>query len=249
MFRFLKIVSISFLIFISFLALLTVDAVGENLLVDSQLREFISKGVFVEQVDEYCFYEVEIEEELRTPSIEFSSRKIPLSVTPGDIYIYKESEIDVLPFAKEFISYFFGGHAGIVYDDTKTIDAFGASFNPEDNIIDFSSNNVLSSYRQRDVIGLRVNATDEEVEKAVDFSYDAVGKSYNLSFVFNRKNSFYCTDLISRAYSKENGLNFNLDQDGIATSCNDLVLSDDTYLIYYMFENNGLNHLYYAVNK
>lgn len=248
MYKILKVLLIVFLTFISFLAILTIDAIGENVLVDLQIKSFIEKGEYSHQVGDFFFYEVPIEEELRTPSITYRNNGYPETTTEGDIFIYRESEIDLVQFSGEFISFFFGGHAGII-DGDSVIEAFGVSTNPEYNIVDYDINDIFYDYSERDVLGLRVRASDEDVEKAMTFSRESVGKYYNMSFVFNRKDSFYCTDLISRAYSKEAGLSYNLDKDGIATSCNDLVLSNDTFITYYMYYLNNERHLYYAVNK
>lgn len=247
MYKIYKILSISFLSFICFLAILTVDAIFENVIVDSQVKAFVENGVFKQELGSFYLYEVEIEEELRSPSVTFDGNTVN-NETSGDIFIYKESKMDVLPYSAEFISYFFGGHAGIV-DGGVIIEAMGANSKPEDNIVDYAMNNLFYDRHERDVIGLRVKGSDEEIEKAVEYANSVVGVKYNFTFVFNRKNSFYCTDLISRAFGKEANLDFNLDQDGIATSCNDLVLSNDTFITYFMYYKDGIKHLYYAVNK
>lgn len=247
MYKIIKILTIPFLSFLAFVSLLCVDVVIENIAVDNQIRNFVENGVFKYSVGNFYIYEVEIEEELNHKSVTFDESGFPDSTNPGDIFIQKESKIDVVDYSAAFISYFFGGHAGMIIDQNLTIEVNGAMSNPALNIVDICYNDVFYSSDKRDVLGIRVKASDEEINKAVDFAYESLDSPYNFSFVFNRKNSFYCTDLLSRAYGKEAGLDFNLDKDGIATSCNDLVLSEDTYIIYYMYYIGSEKHLYYAV--
>ncbi len=247
MYKLIKIITTSILCLLAFISILTVDVVIENIIVDNQIREFISKGKFVQQSGSFYLYEVDIDEELEVDSIEFTEKNYPESTNPGDLFIYKESQIDVIPYSAAFISYFFGGHAGMILNENITIEVNGAMGHADLNIVDTCPNNVFYGSIRRDVIGLRVRASQDDIDTAVDFAYDAIGTPYNYSFILNRKNSYYCTDLLSRAFGKEAGLSYNLDADGVAVSCNDLVISEDTYMIYYMYYNGSEKHLYYAV--
>lgn len=247
--RLLKIFYISTSILFCLLSLLTVDATLENIQVDQALKEFIDNGVKVGTHNRFTFYEVVIEEELTTPSITFTESGNPQSTTPGDIFVLRESILDVLPYSAEFITFYFGGHAGIVYDKDSIFETTGMEINPEDNVIIEYSNNIFFRPERVSTIGLRVKAPEEDAAQAVEYVKSKLGVKYNYTFIFNKKNSFYCTDLVSRAYGKEAGLNYELDKDGIATSCNDLIVSKDTFITYYMRYDGYDKHLYYAVNK
>lgn len=248
MFKVFKIVFYFVLFFILLISILTVDAVIENINVDSQITDFISKGIFIEEIDDIRYYEVDINEidNDTAPSIEIFNNG-PTPTTKGDIFVARESVLDVLPFSSQFISFYFGGHAGIVYDRYNVIETTGMEYNPENNVVIKGYNNILNNSIKRSVVGLRVKANETEVDKAMQYLDTTIGKKYNYSFVFNRKNTFYCTDLVARAYSKEAGLNFDLDKDGIAVSCNDLIVSNDTFITYYAFYEDNIMHLYYAV--
>lgn len=246
MYKILRVIIITIVSFFAFVSLLVVDVVVENIIVDTQISNFIEKGVFKEVIGNIHLYEVEVEG-LTEPSITFDLRGYPESTNRGDIFIHKESEINMVPYSAAFISYFFGGHAGIILNESKTIEVNGAMSNPALNVVDTCYNDIFYGGTSRDTLGLRVRAPQDDIDKAVDFAYAEVGKPYNFTFVLNRKNSYYCTDLLSRAFGKEAGLNYNLDKDGIATSCNDLILSEDTNIIYYMFYVGSEKHLYYAV--
>ncbi len=249
MYKIVKVIYVSITLLFSVLAILTVDAVVENIKVDNLLKNFVDNAVKVNEVGRFVFYEVEIEEELTTSSITISDSGVPNASTPGDIFVLRESVIDFIPYSAEFITFYFGGHAGMVYDEKTILETTGMEPNPEDNCVIEYRNNIFYRPEQVDVVGLRVKASDEEVKKAVDYAYSTIGEKYNYSFVFNRKNTYYCTDLITRSYGKEGNLNFNLDEDGIAVSCNDLILASDTFITYYMIYKDGYKHLYYAVNK
>ncbi len=244
----LKIVLYFCLFMIFFLSTLTVDAVIENIKVDSQISDFISNAVFKEEVNNIRYYEVDIPQvnELSSPTIQVINN-IPKSTTKGDIFVSRESVLEVLPFSAQFISFYFGGHAGIVLDQYTVIETTGMESNPDNNVVIKGFNSIITNNLKRSVIGLRVNASDEEINKAIGYLDESIGKKYNYSFIFNRKNTYYCTDLVARAFSKEAGLDFDLDKDGIAVSCNDLVISDDTFITYYSYYEGDILHLYYAI--
>lgn len=248
---FKKCIKIFFIsIFIVFL-MFTIDTIYENINVKYQIKNFTDSGVFIQQIDDFYLYEVEVDYELNSPSINFNEYGLPITSTPGDIFIYRESTLDEnfpnILFLKYYISYYFGGHAGVIVDEFNTIETNGAYSEGDKNIVDLCENNIMYSPSNRDVVGLRVDASKEDVDKSLNYLHNAVGKPYNYTFIFNKANSYYCTDLVARAYGKEAGLPYDLDVDGIATSCNDLIISKDTCITYYMVYNGSEKHLYYAV--
>lgn len=227
------------------------DVSIENKIVKNDIEEFIQRGVFVGNVNEFYLYEVEIEEELVYPSINFDNLGNPISSNPGDIFVYRTSTLDEnypgIPFIAEFSTYFFGGHAGVIIDDTYTIETNGAYSENGANVVALCTNNIMYTEAQRDTLGLRVRATQEDTDTAINYLHNAVGTPYNYSFIFNRENSYYCTDLVARSFGFDAGLPYVLDKDGVATSCNDLIISDDTYITYYMYYVGNQKHLYYAI--
>lgn len=249
--RFLKILKYTGLSILIILVVLSADVVYENIVVNAQIEEFMDNGVYVGNYGDLFLYEVKIDEELSETSITFNEQGIPTSTNPGDIFLYRESTLDenypAIPFLKQFVSYYFGGHAGVIVDENFTVETNGAYSDAGKNIVDNCENNIFSSPSQRDTLGLRVNAPQEDIDASLTYLEEAVGMPYNYTFIFNKANSYYCTDLVARAFGKEAGLSYELDKDGIATSCNDLIISEDTYIIYYMFYNDGERHLYYAV--
>lgn len=113
-----------------------------------------------------------------------------------------------------------------------------------------------ANYR-KDFIGLRVkNITSEQIDGAVDFAMDKVDRSlYNFWFFLDMDYKYYCTDLVSRAYqdvmiepSKQKNYSKALNDDGFITSVNDMVLSDDTYIIFYVEIKDGITHIYHLAD-
>lgn len=103
-------------------------------------------------------------------------------------------------------------------------------------------------------IGLRVKyITEEQIEGAVDYADSLVNRNlYNLLFFLDTKYKYYCTDLVSRAYqhvmveeSKQRSFSQALNDDGFITSVNDLILSKETYILFFVEVVDGIVNIYY----
>ncbi len=237
------IVSIIFIV----ISCMTIDASIENFFVDKEIIEYVKQGVHKSSFSNIELYEVNTNGKVVDPVLNFDSNGYPSFVGVGDIFVTKESLLNIAPFISQFVSFQFGGHAGMMYDSRTVIETTGMAYHPEDNVVIESTNDLLKFYDDRAFVGLRVNATLEERQKAADHCLSLVGKAYNYSFVFNTKNKYYCTDLVQRSYSREAGLNFNLDFDGVAVSSNDLIVSKDTSIAFYRFIKDDKIYLYYSV--
>lgn len=107
---------------------------------------------------------------------------------------------------------------------------------------------------RNEFVGLRVKGvTSEQMDGAIQYAEDKVDFNlYNFLFFLDMKYKFYCTDLISRAYqhvmveeSKQRNYAKALNDDRFITSVNDLILSDDTYLIFYVEVIDDIWNIYY----
>lgn len=110
-----------------------------------------------------------------------------------------------------------------------------------------------SSYR-KEFVGLRVkDIASEQIDGAVAYAEEKIDKNlYNFLFFLDMKYKFYCTDLVSRAYQSvmvEEGRQRNysraLNDDRFITSVNDLILSKETYMIFYVEIIDDVWHIYY----
>ncbi|MDI6452201.1 YiiX/YebB-like N1pC/P60 family cysteine hydrolase [Peloplasma aerotolerans] len=110
-----------------------------------------------------------------------------------------------------------------------------------------------STYR-REFIGLRVKGvTQTQLDDAVDYATDKVDKNlYNFLYFLDMSYKYYCTDLVSRAYQhalvdEKDQRNYSraLNDDGFITSVNDIILSRETYIAFYVEIRDDIVHIYY----
>ena len=227
-------------------------AVTKNIHSEILVEEFKSKGVLNEEKSSNYIkiYEIESEETIPTYTI-YNNEISPGG--PGDILLSLSSEIPV-PFVKDLISFFAGGHASIVLDDledeyilgdvNKVVETTG--LNPSENVAVIASKVYwVDNSIYDEMIGLRVKLTEKERKKVISKAVSLVGDPYNFSFIADTLNKSYCSDLVMKAYES---IGIDLNKDGFTTSVYDLVVSKETYISYYhYFDNNGVKHIYYLV--
>ena len=112
------------------------------------------------------------------------------------------------------------------------------------------------NYR-KDFVGLRVkDITSEQIDGAVQYAQNTVGVSlYNFWFFLDMEYKYYCTDLVSRAYQDvmvdpddQRLYSKAMNDDGFITSVNDMILSDDTYITFYVEIKDGITHIYHLAD-
>lgn len=233
-----------FSIVIWIVGLVTFVACIENICIQNRVKAFMAQGEYEETIDNTIIYAVKSDFPVEE-TIKISETSIDLGMA-GDMFIMPQSRIDVALFSDNFITYLFGGHAGVNalddYGNPILIEAMGGGAE-EAYVLDTGYPDLYSE--DRSVIGLRVKASYLEREKAWKYAKTLVGKPYNYAFLFNTANSYYCTDLCSRIYGREASLPYQLDWNGFATSTQDLFLSKDTYISYFKYVSNGKTYIYY----
>ncbi len=239
------------LLFITIIIGMFINSSIENIMIQTELSKFISKGVYQEDISTNYekYYKVSRETWMPDiPSFTIKNNKRYYG-SSGDIIVGLESALEDVPVISEFITYNFGGHAssvcydhysnGVYADNTYHIEA---STVYEEGVViekgDFWKN---PNYRD-EVFGLRVKTSEEKKQQAFDYMISKLGCDYNTSFIFNTKNKFYCTDLISRAY---HSVGIDLNYDGFYSSVLDLMASDNTYLFFYKIVKNNVSYFYY----
>ena len=232
-------------VIVAILIVFLTDGFTEKTIVDKEIADFISRGEYVGTKDNNNFYKVRPK---------YSYENAQNIYNPDDIYQYIGSTGDIILTSRNPMRYssswlvktvacffsknFFVGHGTIVVSDDGAIMAeitahtiSDGAQEADDSGVKLSINNWIndddgSNY----ILALRVKEnSDERKEQVLKYIYDNLGKKYNYSFLFFRKNRYYCTDLISRAY-KTAGINVNYDY--LATTGNDMIVSDNTYLIF-----------------
>lgn len=232
------------------LAIMFCCASFDNISMQNEIKEFIKNAEFQMQEGNVRYYAIE-SDEIEEDTITFnyaSNGKMtnPTLGAPGDLFVMPESRMDYIPFSMEFITYLFGGHAGVVVHNNMLVEAMGGS---SSQMFVFKNPTDLF-YEGRTVVGLRViGASKEEKEMAIKAANSIVGKPYNMLFVLNTKDRYYCTDICNRIYSKEFGGRYKIDTNGFHVSCQDLIKSKDTMITYVKIVEGDITHIYYLKNN
>ena len=243
--KYLKPYKFHILLVLIYLLIFLFNGFQENIRMDLEIKRFVEKATFEREEiyngNKIKFYKVSRETLQEKPVIYYNNGYYLGS--NGDIFLSKISPFPYLPLFHEAFGYFFGGHASVVtnYDingNKLNYSQFSIEINgkEEDNRVRYTLNNWFDT---KTCIGVRIKNVDDKA--FTDCLKSKLGYKYNYTYVFNTKNKYYCTDLVSRT-AAEVGYNLN---DGFITSVNDLFLSKDTYIIYYQYVSNNIKYVYY----
>lgn len=244
-YKIIKIIKKVFIVLLSILIVFITNGFIEKAVVNRDLKEFKARGIYTFSEGGNNFYKVIKKYDYEdTKQVYNPLDKYQYIGTTGDIILtsrnpmrYSRSWLveNVCGF---FSKNFFVGHSSLIVSDDGAIMAEITAHEIVDgeNVDENSGVRiVINDWINADdgseyILGLRVkNASSEDIEEVVDYVYDNLGKKYNYSFLFFRKNRYYCTDLVSRAY-KAAGININYDY--LVTTGNDMIVSSNTYLVF-----------------
>lgn len=253
--RFLKILNTIILVFFGVMLVFTINGTVEYTAVQKDIKEFKARAEldFSLEAISTTFYKVAPKYDYEDYSRDILTYEANLNFigSAGDIIITNRNPAQNIPVLNlpisYFAKYFYVGHSTVNSLNPKlTYEAVG------NDDYDNGVRKVLNDWLYLDsdtrhIIGLRVKGVNDELAIKIDeYCDDKMGYPYNYTFAFNRNNSYYCTDLISRAYKEAN---VNINYDYLATTGNDMVLSDNTYMIFYreVVLKDGKNHfnIYY----
>lgn len=264
-FRVMKIFECLLIFVLIICSLFIINGFVEKVAVTNEIKEFKDRG-------EYQFTEIINGQEVKiykvSPMYDYEdvSRDVFNKVENyGVVNYYLGSKTDITITARnplrnvssavvrEFVGFFsnnfYIGHATMntTDDGSKYIESVGNSF--EDNMVREEKNTWINTeVRSGDdtnrFLGLRLKNTTEEIRnEIVEELRTKIGLKYNFNFFVNHPNKYYCTDLLSRS-TKKSGIDINYD--GFFSIGNDIILSKNTYLIFYVDRiENGLFELYY----
>ena len=229
-----------------------VKNIGKVVLVE----QFKSRGVLVEEKSDSKtkFYRIP-SDETRPTYLTAGSSIYP--GTKGDILVTTQAVVGTgLPFIGDFLNgfvgFYAGGHAAlattaykdsdIALSDRTSLEATGMREGENPATVFDRSAAWVYSYPYTEVIVLRVKMNEEEIDEVISKTASLIDDLYNFSFIFDTKNTSYCTDIISKGFSNK----ANLNKDGFATTIYDLICTSDTYISYYhYFDSDGVKHIYY----
>ncbi len=247
-----KVIGFFLVILLSFAIWATIGSVEEHIKIELTLQDFISKATLIESesTSQIKYYEVKSDIELDAPSYHYYNNRM-VAGAPGDIILTRTSDIEI-PFIQQGISFYVGGHAALLgYDYYST----EVSFN-ESNTFEITGvgSDITSTKRSSysyftthypEFFVYRVKTSAENRFKAFINAMSYYGQSYNYTFIFNQKNTRYCSDLIKVAYEY---VGVNLNYDGVATTVLDIMASPDVYLVFYSrIDENGVRYNYALV--
>ena len=240
-----------FIIFIALWA--TSSSLEKNVEKLVYVEQFKARGVFQDELstNKIKFYKVtanEKEDSTRNAFIKDGSTIYP--GTKGDILVSTQATL-VGPMISGLVSFYVGGHATVVTDEYND---YEISSNKKSSVeatgLEEGENRAVISDRSywsdkepfNEVIGLRVNLSDNEIDEVISNSVGLVGDKYNYSFLFDTDIKSYCSDIVTKAFLK---VGVNLNKDSFATTIYDLIVADQTYISYYSYYSDDILNVYY----
>ena len=216
-----------------------------NINMSEDIKDFIDSCSFEFESNGTYYYSLEVDElddgTITLNKINDNLYGPPVLGMPGDIFLMPQSRMEYFPFFSQFITYLFGGHAGVVSDNKNIIESMGGS---SDQSFVYETYTDLF-IEERTVVGLRVNASKEERSQAALNAKTLIGKRYNYWFILNTKDNYYCSDLCSRIYGEEFGMEYQIDTNGFHVSIQDLFRSRDTSITFVKYVKDGKTYIYY----
>lgn len=230
----------------------TIDAAIENHHIQQLITDF-KKGAIspcqYSQTYDMNFCKVESNQKDITPTFSIHPNTDEIFIgSRGDLLVSLKAA--VTPLINWFMDFYAGGHAALIdgadLNDNQTgtnrigtlIEITGLNERKEDNDVQIGYNDWLFDNSLRaNFVALKVKATKEEREKAMQRAEDMLGDPYNYTFVFNTKNAHYCTDILSKAYAV---VDKDLNEDHFITTAQDIIISEDTFIFVYKEENKTI---------
>ena len=234
----------------------------EKAIVNKEIEDFKNRGIYIEHrvINKQV---VKMYKVVKKYDYEDTSRPVYTYIKSiDDYYLGSKTDITItsrnpmrnaeMALVREtcgfFANNFYLGHAtmNITDDGSEYIESVG---NNVDNKVIISPNTwIKTEVRGGDdtnrIVGLRLkNTTNEIRDKIVDSLVEKVGCEYNYNFFIPYKDKYYCTDLLTRTLSEHN---YNINYDGMFAIGNDIILDNETYLIYYIERvESGVFEFYY----
>lgn len=207
-----------------------------------EINEFIKRGELVFEDNNTRYYKVTKKYDYEDASNVIEAYSDLYIGTTGDIYLtctdWGSSVITSYICKRLYV-----GHGGIVSktDGSMLYEIVGNSTKSE-NIVKEYDNDWYSLKHFSVELVLRVKNVDSTKQDAlVAYLKDIDGSYYNPIYFMHPKDKYYCTDLLTRAYSSSIGVNISK---SMITTGASMIQNDNTYLIYYKKEINDGNFKY-----
>ncbi len=240
-----------FVIFIALWA--TTSSLEKNVEKLIYVEQFKSRGVYQEDLSSKSVKYYKVSAKATEDASRKAYHKSGSTIYPGskgDILVSTQATL-VGPMTSGIVSFYVGGHAAIVVDEyfdyevsatiRSSVEATGLNEGSNKSIID-SRAYWTDDEPFSEIMALRVNLTESEINEVVSNAIGLVGEDYNYSFLFDTDKKSYCSDIVTKAFSH---VNVNLNKDSFATTIFDLIVADKTYISYYSYYSDGVMYVYY----
>ena len=207
-----------------------------------EIKEFIKRGALIYTSEDTRYYKVIKEREYEDTNNIISDYSNNYIGTTGDIYLTC-TDWGASVLTKYLCRRLYVGHAGLVSrtDASKLYEVVG-NRKASDNVVKEYDNDWYELKHFKEEIILRVKEMDDsKKDKLISYVDSIKGANYNPFFLAHIKDKYYCTDLITRAYS--DSLDIDISKGGITTGAK-MIENTNTYIIYYKREVNDGNIKY-----
>ena len=252
---------IIFILFISLIIFIT-NGYIEKGPINCILNNFKERGIYKETVS---FQGQTMNLYLVNPEYDYEDIENPVFEKDDKGYYYIGGELDIIltnrnPLRREalaivrdiggfFSKEFYIGHATVnISKDGRTMIESVGNINEFYGVRkienDWIKREINYENDAQTIIGLRVKGlSNDQKDGIINSLKEKVGLKYNMNFVIPKKNSYYCTDLITRTF-KEYGV--TLDYDSLYPTGSDLIISENTYPIFICERvEDGVFNIYY----
>ena len=251
--RILRIFNVFLISIITFVLVFFINGGIEKIFVNDEINDFINRGVYEktliihgQNVDVHKVSPLYDYEDISRPTfriVEYNEYYTEYYIgSLADITLTSRNPLRLIeyPMIKKtagfFANNFYIGHATL--NSTEIGDYYIESvgnnvvYGVVESINTWFETEVRKGDDTNRIIGLRVkNTTSEDREKIVSEARSKIGLEYNMNFFVSHPNKYYCTDLITRIYEQ---YGYDINYDGFFSIGNDMILSKNTYLIFYI---------------
>lgn len=257
----IRIIYIAFIFVFSAIIIFMGNGYIEFGVVKNQIVSFENRGEYIKTSiinnQEVNIYEVEpyYDYEKQDNRTVFNYQESDFVGSKGDIFLTSSNPIKNFSSSliKDIVGYLarriYIGHAAvnITSNGDKIIESVGNDdlfYGVRTNENNWLKNTLTAGTDEQILIGLRIkDMTNDSIDNYVNNLLEQVGKEYNMNFLFSKKNAYYCTDLITRIGNKSD---LNLNYDKFFSTGNDIIISDDTFVIFVCERiSNGKFNLYF----
>src|SRR5690554_6976197 len=240
--KFLRFIKHTLLIILGLGLIFFINGFYEKAIVNDKIEDFKARAEYIgpdENLKNVHYYRVKKEydyEDVSRNTFTIDERNIG---SKTDVIITNRNPMRGTPVLDPLVGFlasnFYVGHSSMnsVDDGSRMYEVVGNSGTPGKNVVIEGTNDwyrYIEDIETPVIVGVRIkDTTEEQRDKMVEYADQQLGKGYNYSFIFNRANTYYCTDLVSRS-AKYAGLNINYDH--FATTGNDMIISKNTYIFF-----------------